>query len=234
MTVLIDSREMKSIQNEGIKRFGTANCKVLALVTGDTIVDEICFERKTWEDLVSSKQSGHLDDQLKRMMAYENSILIVEGNLEALKKKYPQRFAMINDNWIRGIIYSTWFNYHIPVYFEDNNKGYWKSIEKAIYKQEQSKTRQLSRVYKPKLSKRASLNTALSMLCYVDRISEKTATAIIDHFNLWDNIFPLYYITEEELVEVKGVGRATAKRIKSEFHIPIVEHETQIEPETVK
>ena len=80
----------------------------------------------------------------------------------------------------------------------------------------------MSRIYKPKISKRASLNTSLSMLCYVDHISEKIATLVIDHFDLWDNIYPLYFVTEEQLLEIDGIGHVTAKRIKKVFRIPII------------
>lgn len=227
MTVLIDSRETREVQRRGIKKFGTGNALVTTLVTGDVLVDGMIFERKTVEDLISSVtgKDKRLHHQAPKMMAYEDRFLIIEGRFNEVRKN--PRYKQYDQKWYRGIIASMVMKYGLNVLQVDNNAEFWHQIERLVFKKKEKGLFERSQLHTPKLSSAVNKRIDLSMLCCVPGISESKGLLILEKFTLWD----LYHISKEDLLTIDGVGPVIAAKIKSEFNIPIVEHETQIEPE---
>lgn len=212
MTILIDSRETKEVKNRGLELFGD-RARVETLITGDVLVNGVCVERKTPEDLIKSKISKdkHLDNQCKKMTAFDTRILVVEGSFFKLCERDPH-YKEYDSLWYYGLVSSLQVNYGMSVFPVPNNLEFWKYIGKLAYKSEHKKQVELSQVYTPKLT-RKNKSVPLSMICTIPGINEKVGMSILNQFTPYE----LYNTTQKELENISGVGPVMSRRIKSVF-----------------
>jgi DNA excision repair protein ERCC-4 len=211
--LLVDDREPKSCIDNGINKFGSENIEVTRLKTGDLLYDGVTIERKEIADLISSVVDGRLHEQAQKMMIYPQRFLVIEGNFDNLRSSH-ERYRKYHNKWFYGVLASLTVKYGLQVVQVKDNIEFWTLIERIIYKVNERKDIENSRIFNPKLSKRHKKNVALSMLCCIPTISENKGLRILEHYNLRE----LYDIGVEELQEINGVGPALAERIKSEFN----------------
>ena len=97
MTIFIDHRERPSGIPTMLEKMGVP-VSVVELEIGDYVIGEIPVERKEVGDYLSSKTSGHLDEQLYNMSAsFDLSYLIIEGNISlALQYRKMKRAPYIS------------------------------------------------------------------------------------------------------------------------------------------
>jgi len=95
--ILVDKLELRSRVPDLLRKLGVP-VEVNTLKVGDYIVGEIAVERKTIEDYLQSKITGHLDKQLYELsFNFELSYLVVEGIVsEALMRHKIPRAAYIS------------------------------------------------------------------------------------------------------------------------------------------
>lgn len=111
-TIICDYREGKTKIPEILKNLG---CKVEAknLEIGDYLTEgNVCIERKTFQDFVSSIVDGRLFNQIRELKEkYEKSIIVIEGN---------DYYANVSINAVYGAIASVAIDYAIPLVFLRN------------------------------------------------------------------------------------------------------------------
>jgi len=111
--IYADTREQASGVVLRLKQMD-AVINVKQLEVGDFILsDDVCVERKTVEDFLSSVFDGRLFNQLTMMVSnYTAPLIILEGNPEEL---YTTR--NIHENAIKGILASIALNYRVPILY---------------------------------------------------------------------------------------------------------------------
>jgi Fanconi anemia group M protein len=117
--IFVDSREQASSVNKEL--FAHEDVKVImkALDIGDYVLSkDVCIERKTTEDFLSSMLDGRLFGQMMNLRQnYTKPSIILEGNLEEL---YTLR--NIHKNSIMGALSSIALDYQVPIIYTKNSK----------------------------------------------------------------------------------------------------------------
>ena len=200
--ILIDHREkgsrvLKELIANGI------SIELKQLDVGDYLVsDRCCIEYKTAEDFLQSIIDGRLLQQAKSLSEnYPKPIILVEGkDLYSLRNIHP--------NAIRGMIAALIMNFSIPVLFSDDYKDSAQII-RIIHEREKNPiiNFQLHNLKKTKTIT-ASQEYLVSSL---PDIGTLTAQKLLEHFK---SPLKLFNSSEDELLEVPGVGKITVKKIK--------------------
>jgi ERCC4-type nuclease len=201
--IIADTREFNS---NVAKRLAQSNVKIeaLQLGAGDYILSErVAVERKRTEDLLESLIDGRLFVQLKKLKAlYLNPILIIEGkNLFSDKN--------INPSALSGALASIVTDFRIPIINTKNERETVKLLI-AIARREQAdkKSHYGLRTDKSSFSEQEQKQFIIEGL---PNISAVLAQRLLSHFGTIKKIFEA---SEEELCEVKGVGKKTAEEIR--------------------
>ncbi len=131
--IFVDSREQASTVNKEL--FEKPQVKVImkALDVGDYILSkDVCVERKTTEDFISSMIDGRLFNQIKSMREnYAKPLVIIEGNMNEM---YTLR--NIHKNAIIGALTSIALDYQVAIINTKNDAETAEYIY-AIAKREQ-------------------------------------------------------------------------------------------------
>jgi len=140
--LIVDSNEYSKIGNKIDLIFKNIEYEVQPLKVGDYVWSDsnICIERKTVMDYVSSLQSGHLFSQLKDMQVYTERYLFISGDFSTYNKmchlrKIPIKFTV--DMRI-GSLCSVAGHYGVKIIQFDNEKQLLKGIIKIQEKVEKA------------------------------------------------------------------------------------------------
>ncbi|HIP91778.1 MAG TPA: DEAD/DEAH box helicase [Methanothermococcus okinawensis] len=194
--IVIDHRE----RTIGKLLFGRAELEFKNLEFGDYVLsDRVVVERKTSEDFENSIIDGRLFKQLKELKNYEKPILIIEGD----------RFERLEENVIKGAILSIVLDYHIPVLFSRDPEETADILLKLAEREQLKNKRPVEiRTGKRPMSLRERQRFIVESFPDVGPV---TAENLLLNFGTIENIVNA---SEEELMEVEGVGKATARKIK--------------------
>ena len=88
LMLIVDSNEYSKLGNKIDLIYNDIDYEVRSLKVGDYLWDDlnICIERKTVMDYISSIQSGHLFSQLKDMQVYSERYLFISGDYQTYNK----------------------------------------------------------------------------------------------------------------------------------------------------
>ncbi len=199
--ILVDTREFNSTVVRELSRNGYIIDSEL-LPIGDYIIsDRVGVERKTAEDFIASLKDGRLFQQLGLMKkAFIRPVVILEGG--GLFES-----GGMNPAAIYGALASIVTDYGIPMIYTSDEKETATMIT-SISKREYAESRPSA----------ARVDIGAGLLDERQRfiveglpnISAVLARRLLDHFG---SVRAVLSATEEELTEVRGVGRKIAKEI---------------------
>lgn len=205
--IVADYREEKSGVIDELKKLG-ASIKLEHLEVGDYVFGtEVCVERKTCNDLVSSIIDKRLFEQIHYMARiYGKPILVVEGDLnwtiQHRKIGYPQIYgalaalvymgvSILRTSSPRETAYAVYYLYRRKA--EDSGKEYLPPAKIHVVKRAES----LEVVQ-------------LNLLSILPGVSRKTAHRILMHFKTPRKFFKA---SPSELRAIEGLGDSRIARI---------------------
>ncbi|OKY77670.1 MAG: ERCC4-like helicase MPH1 [Candidatus Methanohalarchaeum thermophilum] len=200
-----DHRELNSGVIEELKNYDV-EVDVKQLDVGDYILSkDVCVERKTSEDFVSSiidrGKRGLFDQANDLIQNYSSPLLIIEGDgIYTSRKVHP--------NAIRGAISTITVDFKIPIIQTKNQK------ETASYLFSISKREQENRSKEPRLHAKKSSKTLSEKQEYIisslPMVGPKTAKNLLKEFKTIRSVFNA---EKRDLKKVEGVGEKRAKKI---------------------
>ena len=199
--VVADYREVPSKIPDFIKEKGAA-IELRNLKTGDYIVnDEVLFERKSRDDFVLSIIQGRLFSQCARMKRSDyHNVLLIEGN------PYKTRHEITRQS-IKGALLSVSVSWQIPVIFSSSPHDSADMLLTAGDQLVRINYNYIRKGYKPKSVKRKSLY----FLQGLPAVGPSTAKVLLERFGTPEKVI---LATEDELMEIEGLGATKARRIR--------------------
>jgi len=200
-TILVDTREFNSPVVRELSRMGyTIRSELLEI--GDYILsDRVCVERKTVEDFLVSLKDGRLFQQMSTMKrAFLRPVVIIEG-------KGLFESGGINPASIYGAIASIISDYGIPI-IQSKDAVETASLLSAMSKREYAESRPLPTrvdIGASEIGRRQ-----LFLVEGLPGVSAVLARRLLEHFG---SVRAVMTASEEELMQVKGVGKKIAAEI---------------------
>ena len=196
LKIIIDVRE----RNMAKLLHNYVNIELKTLEVGDYVLsDRVVVERKTAEDFVNSIIDKRLFNQLKNLKKVEKPLLIIEG----------ENFSRIHENALKGAILSIIFDFGIPVIFTKNTEETADLLIKIAEKEQiKEKRAVMVRYGKTAMSLKEQQKFIVESL---PDVGGALAERLLKHFKTVENVFTA---KEEELMEVEGVGKERAKKIR--------------------
>ncbi|MFX0092443.1 MAG: ERCC4 domain-containing protein [Candidatus Hodarchaeota archaeon] len=205
--IIVDNREAKSIIPRALKRQG-ATLSNHNLPVGDYLVsDRVVIERKTTEDFIGSlverRRAGRkprlFDQAAKLRYTYQLPVMIIEGQWESARRIHP--------NSIRGAIISLLLDFRIAVLFSENAM---ETADMILNLAKREQTERKARVIAPVKSSLPIEEIQAEMLTAIPGINLNHAHSLLNAFGSIKN---LSLASEEELLEVQGIGKTLAERV---------------------
>ncbi len=196
--IVVDVRE-KGIAKYFLEK--GVDVEIKSLEIGDYVVsDRVVIERKTGDDFIESIIDKRLFNQLKSLKNhYEKPILIIEGD-------YKKR---LHENAIIGAILTVILDFGIPIIFtKDINETINYILKIAEKEQIKEKRPIIIRTGKKPLSLKERQEFIVQSL---PDVGGALAKNLLKHFKTVERVFTA---KEEELMEVEGVGKERAKKIR--------------------
>jgi len=197
--VVCDYREKEVA--EALKLFG-AHVNKTSLAVGDFVCsDRLVVERKDHSDFVGSIIDGRIFEQAQQMKdGFERPVFIIEGNSD----------RDISINALKAAIATLTSKFGASIISTKNPKDTALTIFWLAKKEQQEEGRDVS-VHVGKKSK-DERRLQEQIVCGLPGVSTVTCRHLLEHFGTIEKVFGA---SEEELCEVKGVGKKMAKRIRS-------------------
>lgn len=197
--ILADIHEKNSLVISELYKSPEIKLEIKSLKIADYIINNIAIERKTVSDFISSMINKRLIQQLKQMKKYEQSLLLIEGDLD---KVFDEENNI--SKALRGFLISISINHKIPVIrtkdYEDTAK-YLVTLAKQQTKQK-TETTLHSRIPKTKIEQKSYILESFP------NIGPIKAKKLLEKFN---NILNIINATEEDL---KPILKKRAKEFK--------------------
>lgn len=200
--IFIDTREA----NSGIlEYFWQYDCDVQKkmLLFGDFVAsDRVIIEKKTTKDFIQSITDKRLFQQLKAMKDnFEKPVLIIEGE-ESL-------YGVLQPNIIRGTLAAIAVDMGIPIIWTRDLADtagivYWIARREQL---QENRTNVLRNKKMPDTMEEKQEYLVSSL----PDVSIIRAKALLKHFKSPKNVFNA---KEEELTDVKGIGKKISERVK--------------------
>ena len=224
MIIKIDDRESKSRQNSAMKFFKKLGYKtsVEHLAVGDYVFfDRICFEYKTASDMIGSIKDGRVFRQAKNMKQYEYSFVIVEGSVpKEIENQTKKTYWRTNSKKYRGnFTQNAWLGAYArletysDVLIVETQQQAWKLMESLVSKIFADNV-DIKMIDTPQTGLFNPVASYLSCV-YINesqRLPKSTALKIVEQYDL-KNVTDLTFLTIDDVLSVKGVGKKTAEAI---------------------
>ncbi|AIF69703.1 DEAD/DEAH box helicase [Palaeococcus pacificus DY20341] len=215
IVVYVDSRELKSQVPKYLKELG-AEIQVKTLDVGDYVVSEdVAVERKSANDFIQSLIDGRLFEQMGRLKdAYLRPIVIVEGQLYGIRNVHP--------NAIRGALAAVALDWGVPILFSNDAKETAQFIYLIARREQEERKKEVSL-----RGEKKALTLAERQRLIVEGLPNVSATLakrLLKHFGSVERVFTA---TEEELMEVEGIGEKKAREIRKVITVPYVDEENE-------
>ena len=198
--IIVDTRENAIIKME-LNRLDI-NIEEQMLDIGDFVLSEdVCVERKTLKDFVASIIDGRLFPQLIQLkQKYSKPILILEKGAQ---------LDRISQNAFFGALASVITDFNIPLIITESTEES-AALLYVIAKREQTEKKKSVKVREGE--KPVNIKEVQKyILAGIPSVSAVLATRLLEKFGTLQNVFNA---SEDELLEVKGIGEVIAKRIK--------------------
>lgn len=210
--VIIDSNEEAQNQeltelfvlHEDVERFN-----IEPLETGDFIVEDCMFERKTPSDFAGSLKKGRLREQVERMsQSGYHPFVLIEGDMSDFSNL---QYTQMPSKSLRGMTASIMGRHGIPVVFCSEGK-YLADIAIRIARKTVEEPSQVH-VSNSDTVKEAPFIVKFFM--NFEGIGLETAEKLAEEFN---SVQSAVDASLSDFTEVDGVGDTTASTIHSEVH----------------
>jgi ERCC4-type nuclease len=198
MTVVSDYREREV--SEALKLFG-AHVNKTSLAVGDFVCsDRLVVERKDHSDFVGSIIDGRIFDQAQRMREeFQKPVFIIEGNSN----------RDISVNALKAAVATLATNFGASVISTKNPRDTALTVFWLAKKEQQEAGREISiRVGKKSKDDR---RLAEQIVCGLPGVSTVICKRLLERFGTVEDVFRA---SEEELMEVEGIGKKMAKRVR--------------------
>jgi len=199
--IICDVRENPSIIKQLAKK---ATIEMRTLEVGDYILSErIGIERKSTEDFLRSLFDNKLFEQVRNLRdSFKIPLLLIEG--ENIFTKHDA-----NSSAVRSALLAILVDFNVGIIFSNDIS------ESAEYLYHLARREQMEQRGTPKLrgDKRAMTlqETQVYLLEGLPNISSTLARRLLSHFVSVERVIAA---SEEELKEVEGIGKKTAKKIR--------------------
>ncbi|MGQ9720447.1 MAG: DEAD/DEAH box helicase [Candidatus Jordarchaeum sp.] len=202
IVVYVDNREIGSDVVRGLTRLNVKIVPMQLQVADYLASDSVAIERKTVEDFLQSIVDKRLFPQVKEITSkYERPILIIEG-----QDLYGKR--AIHPEAIRGALISIAVDFKLPIIWAMNSQETARMIY-TIARREQ--TERETRIYVAEKTPGDLREVQERILTGFPGINQTLAQRMLSAFKTLEIIFS---IGEEELSEVKGLGKKKAEKIR--------------------
>ncbi|MBW3583204.1 MAG: DEAD/DEAH box helicase [Euryarchaeota archaeon] len=200
--ILVDHRESRSPVVKALERRGV-QIEAAHLSVADYVVsDRVAIERKTVEDFLDSLMDGRLMAQAKQLTAYLRPILVVEGQGLTTLRNIPRMS-------VYGALTSLATDFGISVLMSRDTDE-TADLLLSIAKREQTETRRTAPLRLDKVSM-SDADRRRYVVEGLPGVSGVLARRLLDRFG---SVAAVLAASEDELVEVEGVGRKTAREIR--------------------
>jgi Fanconi anemia group M protein len=194
--IIVDNRE--KIVSRYL--FDKAELEFRNLENGDYILsDRVIIERKTAEDFENSIIDKRLFKQLKDLKKYERPILIIEGD----------NYFRLSEKIVNGAVISIMLDFNIPVVFSKDARDTADILVKMA-EREQLRTKRTVAIRTGKKPMSLKERQRFIVESFPD-VGAMTAENLLMKFGTIEKIVNA---SEDELMEVEGVGKIMAKKIK--------------------
>lgn len=174
-------------------------------------------QRKELRDLVASLNDGRLSKELAQMEVLGFRGLVIEGRGKWTRDGVlVDSYTKFTKKALTGVVLSIQHK-GVRVWWSDGKDETWQAIEWMrawSLKDEHNGLVGREPVRKTKWGRASNRDYAVHVLTSLPGVGVKTAEAILDHFG-W---LPLVMgVSEEQLLEVPGVGKVMARRMMEVF-----------------
>lgn len=215
--IFADSREGASSVTK--KLFDMENVKVISkqLEIGDYILSkDVCVERKTIEDFVSSMIDGRLFTQMVNLReSYPKPLILVEGNFSEIFN-----IRNIHRNSIIGALTSIALDYQVPIINTKNNEETAEYLYVIAKREQIGKDKEIGIRFG-----RKGLTTSEKQKFIIEGlplVGPQLAKNLLEKFG---SIKAIIDANEKELTQVEGVGKKKAREIQKIVHSKYEEQE---------
>lgn len=203
--IIIDNRENKNRIPNLLEKKCLIEMKQLPI--GDFILsDDVCVERKTVSDFISSVMNRRLFEQMTAMKdAYPCPVLILEGE-ESIEEACED--TKINPSAMRGALASVALDYQIPVLHTKDQRATANMLY-TIARREQEDNRKSTSI-RQKMGKTDSERQEF-LIAGLPAVDKLTAEKLLKHFKTPASVFRA---SLDELQKVEGIGKEKARKIR--------------------
>ncbi len=206
LLIVVDHRENRSMVTKELESMRGVHMQSLQLTVADyALSDRVVVERKSVEDFLESLVSGRLFMQARQMVAYPRPIMIVEGEGLTTTRNIP-----------RGSVFAalaaltTDFGISVLTVKDARETA---DLLVSIAKREQTEPRRDAPVRLGKVAMNEH-DRRRFLLEGLPNVSAVLSRRLLQHFQTVEKVARA---SEEQLLEVEGIGRKTAKEIRRIF-----------------
>ncbi|SDL90112.1 fanconi anemia group M protein [Halogranum gelatinilyticum] len=204
--IVVDQRELDSNIARDLSQRDGVHTRLETLAVGDYILsDRVAVERKSVSDFLDTLTGGDrsMFEQVRDMSRhYSRPVVIIEG-----EDLYGER--NVHPNAIRGAIASLAVDYGASV-LRTENEGDTADLLEVIASREQTKRQRTVSAHGEKSAKTLSEQQEYVVESIAD-IGPVTAQSLLEHFG---SVEAVMIAPKDDLLEVSGVGKVTADRIR--------------------
>lgn len=204
--VVLDQRELDSSIGRDLSRRDGFETRLETLEVGDYVLsDRVVVERKTISDFLDTLTGGDrsMFEQVKDdARYYDRPVVILEGD-----GLYEER--NVHPNAIRGALASLAVDFGASVLRTDDESGTADLLATIATREQETENREIS-VHGEKGSKTLSEQQEYVVASIAD-VGPVIAQALLKHFG---SVEAVMTASEDDLLEVEGVGEVTAERIR--------------------
>lgn len=200
-SITVDSREQNSRVVRELYKKGLS-IKTARLGTGDYLISEdMAVERKSVDDFLESLMDGRLFTQARALVReFQRPVIIIEGDGIYSRRNIDRRA-------IHGALVSLITDFRIPILQTSDEEETAALIHSMHSRSDRQKKTISLRKDKESLSSR---DAKIFILEGLPNVSGLMASRLLEHFG---SVGAVFQATEEELMEVKGIGEVTARKI---------------------
>lgn len=203
LLIVVDHRENRSMVTKELESMRGVHMQSLQLTVADyALSDRVVVERKSVEDFLESLVSGRLFMQARQMVAYPRPIMIVEGEGLTTTRNIPRGSVF-------AALASLTTDFGISVLTVKDARE-TADLLVSIAKREQTEPRRDAPVRLGKVAMNDH-DRRRFLLEGLPHVSAVLSRRLLHHFQTVENVARA---SEEQLLEVEGIGRKTAKDIR--------------------
>ncbi|RLM63058.1 DEAD/DEAH box helicase [Halorubrum sp. Atlit-26R] len=204
--VVVDQRELDSSIAKDLSTRDGLVTRLETLAVGDYVLsDRVAVERKSAADFVDSMLDSDrsMFEQVGELSrAYARPVMVVEGS-----NLYGQRD--IDPNAIRGALASLAVDFDVSVLRTEGEEDTTELLATIAKREQETRDREVS-VHGEKTTKTRAEQQEYVVSSIAD-IGPVTSRSLLEHFGTVEAVMTA---REEDLLEVDGVGKVTAERIR--------------------